>query len=54
MHFDCGLKLLTRRSPLAPLECYVMQGEHPLPTSVVEKFAKTSGDIGKNVFLLSA
>jgi hypothetical protein len=30
-----------------------MQGEHPLPGPVIERFAKTSGDLGKNVFLLS-
>jgi hypothetical protein len=30
-----------------------MQGEHPLPGNVVEKFAKTGGELCKNVFLLS-
>lgn len=29
-----------------------MQGELPLPTSVIEKFAKTSGELCHNVFLL--
>ena len=29
-----------------------MQGEHPLPAPVIEKFAKTSGALSKNVFLL--
>ena len=38
----------------APIECYVMQGECPLPTVVVEKFAKTGGELCKNVFLMSA
>lgn len=38
----------------APIECYIMQGEYPLPESVVEKFAKTGGELCKNVFLLSA
>jgi len=38
---------------VAPIECYIMQGEHPLPQSVVEKFAKTGGELCKNVFLLS-
>lgn len=37
----------------APLECYVMQGEHPLPHAVIEKYASTSGQLCKNVFLLS-
>ncbi|CAL1705644.1 unnamed protein product [Somion occarium] len=36
----------------APVECYIMQGEHPLPPPVIEKFAKTSGALSKNVFLL--
>lgn len=36
----------------APVECYVMQGEHPLPPPVIEKFAKTGGALNKNVFLL--
>ena len=30
-----------------------MQGECPLPTVVVEKFAKTGGELCKNVFLMS-
>jgi hypothetical protein len=37
----------------APIECYVMQGEYPLPTVVIEKFAKTGGELCKNVFLMS-
>lgn len=37
---------------LAPVECYIMQGEHPLPAPVIEKFAKTGGPLSKNVFLL--
>ncbi|KAF9527034.1 nuclear protein [Crepidotus variabilis] len=36
-----------------PIECYVMQGEYPLPPQVVEKFAKTGGELCKNVFLMS-
>ncbi|KAI0697601.1 nuclear protein [Cytidiella melzeri] len=36
----------------APLECFIMQGEHPLPQPVIEKFAKTGGQLAKNVFLL--
>ncbi|KAI0372979.1 nuclear protein [Pilatotrama ljubarskyi] len=36
----------------APMECYIMQGEHPLPPPVIEKFAKTGGALNKNVFLL--
>lgn len=30
-----------------------MQGEHPLPYPVIEKFASSQGEIAKNVFLLS-
>ncbi|KAF6764024.1 nuclear protein [Ephemerocybe angulata] len=37
----------------APIECYVMQGDQPLPEKVVEKFAKTGGELCKNVFLMS-
>lgn len=36
----------------APIECFIMQGEHPLPAPVIEKFAKTGGQLSKNVFLL--
>jgi hypothetical protein len=43
--------ILIRRQ--APIECYVMQGECPLPTVVIEKFAKTGGELCKNVFLMS-
>jgi hypothetical protein len=31
-----------------------MQGDQPLPGNVVEKFAKTGGELCKNVFLMSA
>lgn len=37
---------------IAPLECYIMQGEHPLPAPVIDKFAKTGGALTKSVFLL--
>ncbi|KAL1744364.1 CwfJ C-terminus 1-domain-containing protein-like protein [Schizophyllum fasciatum] len=37
----------------APLECYIMQGDAPLPETVVAKFAATGGELCKNVFLLS-
>ena len=37
----------------APLECYIMQGQHPLPDLVIDKFTKTGGELCKNVFLLS-
>ncbi|KAF9013941.1 nuclear protein [Cyathus striatus] len=36
-----------------PIECYIVQGEYPLPIKVVEKFAKTGGELCKNVFLMS-
>lgn len=36
----------------APLECFIMQGEHSLPQPVIEKFAKTGGQLANNVFLL--
>lgn len=29
-----------------------MQGDNPLPQKVIEKFAKTGGELCKNVFLL--
>lgn len=38
--------------PIAPLECFITQGEHALPPPVIEKFAKTGGQLSKNVFLL--
>lgn len=30
-----------------------MQGDQPLPERVIEKFAKTGGELSKDVFLLS-
>ncbi|KAK7467482.1 hypothetical protein VKT23_004534 [Stygiomarasmius scandens] len=36
-----------------PIECYVMQGENPLPDVVIQKFAKTSGELCRNVFLMT-
>ncbi|OJA10208.1 hypothetical protein AZE42_05129 [Rhizopogon vesiculosus] len=36
-----------------PLKCYIMQGENPLPDSVIEKYTKTSGELCKDVFLLN-
>lgn len=46
-------KLLLDGKLLAPIECYIMQGEYPLPEAVVQKFAITGGELGKNVFLMS-
>jgi hypothetical protein len=37
---------------LAPVKCYIMQGNHPLPERVIEKFAKTGGELCRDVFLL--
>ncbi|ESK94140.1 nucleus protein [Moniliophthora roreri MCA 2997] len=37
----------------APIECYIMQGENPIPDAVIQKFAKTGGELCKNVFLMS-
>ncbi|EAU88727.2 nuclear protein [Coprinopsis cinerea okayama7 len=37
----------------APVDCYIMQGDQPLPKRVVDKFAKTNGELCKNVFLMS-
>ncbi|KAF8077783.1 CwfJ C-terminus 1-domain-containing protein-like protein [Lyophyllum atratum] len=45
-------KLLTGQLE-APIDCYIMQGEHPLPEMVVERFAKNGGELCKKVFLLS-
>lgn len=38
---------------LVPVKCYIMQGASPLPESVIEKYAKTGGELCKDVFLLS-
>lgn len=38
---------------LAPLPCYLMQGKHPMPEIVIERFSKTNGELCDNVFLLS-
>ncbi|VDB82716.1 unnamed protein product [Peniophora sp. CBMAI 1063] len=46
-----GLALLEGKLK-APLPCYVMAGEHPIPQPVVDKFAKTGGELCTNVFLL--
>ena len=43
---------LTHGGSLAPLKCYIMQGDHPLPEPVIEKFAKTGGELCQDVFLL--
>lgn len=37
----------------APIECYIMAGPTPLPDAVIQKFAKTGGELAKNVFLLT-
>ena len=50
--FYCTKPLLTVFIYVAPIECYIMQGEHSLPHPVIEKFAKTGGALSKNVFLL--
>ncbi len=39
--------------PIAPIECYIMQGEIPLPEIVVQRFAKTGGELCRGLFLLS-
>ncbi|KIL69856.1 hypothetical protein M378DRAFT_195762 [Amanita muscaria Koide BX008] len=36
-----------------PIECYIMQGETPLPEIVVQGFAKTGGELCRGLFLLS-
>ncbi|KAJ7074079.1 CwfJ C-terminus 1-domain-containing protein-like protein [Mycena amicta] len=36
-----------------PIECYIMQGDNPLSDAVIQQFAKTQGEICKNVFLMS-
>ncbi|KAH7889530.1 CwfJ C-terminus 1-domain-containing protein-like protein, partial [Phlebopus sp. FC_14] len=33
--------------------CYIMQGDTPLPDSVIEKYARTGGELCNNVFLLN-
>jgi hypothetical protein len=37
----------------APIPCYIMQGEYPLPERVIEQFSKANGELCSNVFLLS-
>ncbi|RDB21197.1 Zinc finger CCCH domain-containing protein 59 [Hypsizygus marmoreus] len=37
----------------APIDCYIMQGEYPLPETVIAKFAKNGGELCKNVFLMN-
>ncbi|KAJ7047215.1 CwfJ C-terminus 1-domain-containing protein-like protein [Mycena alexandri] len=37
----------------APIECYIMQGDSPLSDAVIQKFAKTGGELCKNVFLMN-
>ncbi|KAJ6618849.1 hypothetical protein B0H10DRAFT_1216880 [Mycena sp. CBHHK59/15] len=37
----------------APIECYIMQGDNPLPDAVIQKFVKTGGELCKNVFLMN-
>lgn len=37
----------------SPIECYIMQGEIPMPEAVVQRFAKTGGELSRGVFLLS-
>ncbi|KAI0053904.1 nuclear protein [Auriscalpium vulgare] len=38
---------------IAPLPCYIMQGEVAIPQPVIDKFANTGGELCQNVFLLS-
>jgi hypothetical protein len=37
---------------IVAVECYIMQGKYPLPQQVIQKFAKTGGELCSNVFLL--
>ena len=41
-----------RLRDVVPVECYIMQGDHPLPNPVIEKFAKTGSALAKGVNLL--
>ena len=52
VRFDVIYLRARLRAIIAPLDCYIMQGEHALPGPVIEKFAKTGGQLSKNVFLL--
>ncbi|KAF7311467.1 Nuclear protein [Mycena kentingensis (nom. inval.)] len=38
---------------LSPIECYVMPGDILLSDAVIQQFAKTQGEICKNIFLMS-
>ena len=53
-HVNRGIYRVQPTFYSAPIECYIMQGDQPLPGKVVEKFAKTGGELCKNVFLISA
>ncbi|KAG9318642.1 nuclear protein [Chiua virens] len=37
----------------APLKCYLMQGQNPLPEPIIEQYARTGGELCKDVFLLN-
>ncbi|KAF9566308.1 nuclear protein [Agrocybe pediades] len=50
---ESELNMLLEGKLEAPIECYIMQGEYPLPPKVVDKFAKTGGELCKNVFLMT-
>ncbi|KAJ3808664.1 CwfJ C-terminus 1-domain-containing protein-like protein [Lentinula aff. lateritia] len=50
---DDEISLLLEGKLPAPIECYIMQGENPLPDAVIQKFAKTGGELCKDVFLMS-
>lgn len=45
-------RIAPERRAAAPIECFIMQGECALPAPVIAKFAKTGGQLSKNVFLL--
>ena len=36
-----------------PMTCYVMQGDHPIPQAVIQKFAESGSELCPNLFLLS-
>ncbi|KAH9928175.1 nuclear protein [Fomitopsis serialis] len=49
---DDEVVLLLEGKLEVPVECYIMQGEHPLPAPVIEKFAKTGSTLTHGVNLL--
>ncbi|KAF8201776.1 hypothetical protein BJ912DRAFT_517139 [Pholiota molesta] len=53
LHFPYTLFRISIVSCNSSNRMLFMQGEYPLPKRVVEKFAKTGGELGKSLFMMS-